>query len=153
MQRQSSSPFLRLRPLQSSASVLCFFFLSFPRLTVSSCSRFAALCVLIYSWSSMCRTAAPQLHQILEASPRNLRWLPLFSACESFDPEFSRSRSVTRGRRFKMQITCAHTQRNERLICQRRHDRWQAAAQVDEADVELCFFAVPPPFTLYPVFL
>ena len=145
MQRQSSSLFLRLRPPQSSASVLCFFFPSFPRLRVSSCSRFSAVRVLIYSWSSMCRTAAPQLHQILEASPRNLRWLPLLSACESFDPEFSRSRSVSRGRRFKMQITRAHTQRNERLICRRRHDRWQEAAQLDETDAELCcWFTVLP---------
>lgn len=149
MQRQSSSPFLRLPPLpQSSASVLCFFFPSFPCLTVSSCSRFSAVCVLIYSWSSMCRTAAPQLHQILEASPRkNLCWLPLFSPCESFDLEFSRSRSVTQGRRFKMQITRSHTRRDERLVCERRHDRWQ------EADAELCCFAVLPPFTLCPVFL
>lgn len=36
-----------------------------PLLQLSSCSRFSMVCVLIYSWSSMCRTAAPQLNQIL----------------------------------------------------------------------------------------
>lgn len=52
-----------------------FLLLPFPFLAASSCSRVSVVCVLIYSWSSMCRAAVPQLHQILGLAPKPQDWM------------------------------------------------------------------------------